>query len=90
MMKSTLPPPPAKTINETELFMKYKPSYTSAFLDFSIHAFLMCSSFYSLWYFRNSWIVIFPVVSSGLLNLRTFIVFHDCGHNSYSPNKTII
>jgi omega-6 fatty acid desaturase (delta-12 desaturase) len=77
------------TINETELFMKYKSSYTSAFIDLSIHSFLICLSFYSLWYFRNSWIVILPTISTGLLNLRTIFVFHDCGHNSYTPNKTL-
>jgi len=81
--------PPLKKINETELFIKYKSSYSSAFIDLSVHTFLMCLSFYSIWYFRNSWVVIFPLLSQGLLHLRTFVVFHDCGHNSYSPNKTI-
>jgi acyl-lipid omega-6 desaturase (Delta-12 desaturase) len=80
---------PAKMINETELFMKYKSSYTSAFIDFSVHAFLMCFSFYSLWYFRNSWLSVFTVPLLGFMNTRTFIVFHDCGHNSYMPNKSL-
>lgn len=76
-------------INETGLFRKYRSTYTSAFIDFTVHIFLMCSSFYSIWYFRNNWLVVIPMVSSGLLHLRTFVVFHDCGHNSYSPNKNI-
>jgi omega-6 fatty acid desaturase (delta-12 desaturase) len=67
--------------------MKYKSSYTSTFFDLSVHAFLMCSSFYSLWYFRNSWLSVFTVPFLGLLNLRTYSVFHDCGHNSYAPIK---
>ena len=25
----------------------------------------------------------------GLMNVRTYIVFHDCGHNSYTPSKTL-
>jgi omega-6 fatty acid desaturase (delta-12 desaturase) len=87
MMKSASPP--VKTINETELFMKYKSSYTSGLLDFSVHAFLMCSSFYSLWYFRNSWFSVFTIPLLGLLNVKTFIIFHDCGHNSYTPNRTL-
>ena len=82
-------PSPVKTINETELFMKYKSSYTSAFIDFSVHAFLICSSFYSLWYFRNSWLSVFTVPLLGLLNVKTFIIFHDCGHNSYTPSRIL-
>jgi omega-6 fatty acid desaturase (delta-12 desaturase) len=73
-------------IYESELFMKYKSSYTSAFIDLSVHAFLTCSSFYSLWYFRNSWLSIFTIPLLGLLNIKTFIIFHDCGHNSYTPS----
>ena len=90
MMKSALPPPSqVKTINETELFTKYKSSYTSAFLDFSVHAFLACSSFYSLWYFRNSWLSVFTITLSGLMYGRTIILFHHCGHNNYTPNKPL-
>jgi len=81
--------PPVKTINETELFMKYKSSYTSALIDFSVHVFLMCSSFYSLWYFRNSWLSVFTIPLLGMLNIKTFMIFHDCGHNSYTPNRTL-
>jgi omega-6 fatty acid desaturase (delta-12 desaturase) len=81
--------PPVKTINETELFIKYKSSYASAFIDLSVHAFLMCSSFYSLWYFRNSWLSVFTVPLLGEMIGRTFTIFHDCGHNSYTPSKMI-
>ena len=86
-MKSSMNP--QKTINETELFMKYKSSYKSAFIDLSFHCFLMYCSYYLLWYFRNSWLSIFTVPLLGLLNVKTFIIFHDCGHNSYTPNKTL-
>jgi omega-6 fatty acid desaturase (delta-12 desaturase) len=78
-----------KTINETELFQKYKSTYTSVFIDLSFHIFLMCSSFYSLWYFRNSWLSVFTVPLVSFMNCRTFVVFHDCGHNSYTPSKTL-
>ncbi len=88
-MKSAFAPPTVKTINETELFRKYKSSYTSTFLDFSVHAFLLSSSFYSLWYFRNSWLSVLIVPLLGLLNVKTFIIFHDCGHDSYTPNRTL-
>jgi omega-6 fatty acid desaturase (delta-12 desaturase) len=78
-----------KTINEIELFMKYKSSYTSAFIDFSIHAVLMFSSFYSLWYFRESLLSVFTIPLLAFMITRTFSIFHDCGHNSYTPNKTL-
>ena len=49
----------------------------------------MCSSFYSLWYFRNSWLSVLTVHLAAFMNVGTFIVFHDCGHNSYTPSKTL-
>lgn len=76
-------------MSESELFMKYKSSYSGALIDFSIHACLMSSSFYLLWLFKNSWLSMFTIPLLGLVLNRTFIVFHDCEHNSYTPNKTI-
>jgi omega-6 fatty acid desaturase (delta-12 desaturase) len=76
-------------INESELFMKYKPSYKSAFLDFSVYTFLMYSLFYTIWCFRNSWLSIFTTPLLGFMLNRTFIIFHDCCHNSYTPNKEL-
>ena len=69
--------------------MKYKSSYKSALKDLSVHAFLLCLSFYSLWYFRNSMWSIVTILLLGLLNVKTFIIFHDCGHNSYMPNRIL-
>lgn len=76
-------------INETELFKKYKSSYMYAFTDLSIHTFLMSSSFYLLWYFRNSLFSIFTIPLLSLFISRTFVIFHDCGHNSYTPNNIL-
>lgn len=76
-------------INESELFMKYKPSYKYAFLDLSLHAFFLSSSFYLLWLFKNNWLSCFTIPLLGLLNVKTFIIFHDSCHNSYTPNKTL-
>ena len=76
-------------MRESELFAKYKSSYNVAVCDLSVHVFLKCSLFYYLWYLRNSWLSIFTVSLFGLMNCRTFIVFHDCGHNSYTPSKSV-
>jgi omega-6 fatty acid desaturase (delta-12 desaturase) len=76
-------------INESEIFMKYKSSYKSAFLDLSKHTFVLSFAFYLLWFFRNSWVSIFIISFISLMINRTFIVFHDCCHNSYTPNKNL-
>ena len=74
-------------MNESELFKKYKSSYKSAFLDLSIHTFYLSSAFYLLWFFRDSWFSLFTIPIMALLNIKTFIIFHDCGHHSYSPSR---
>jgi len=76
-------------LRESELFMKFKSSYASACVDFSLHILFLTSSSYSLWYFRNTWVSVFTVPLLGMLNIKTFMIFHDCGHNSYTPNKTL-
>ena len=87
-MNSTLEIISDKGVKESELFVKYKSSYKSSFLDFSLHTFLMCFVFYSLWYFKNSWLRVFTIPLLGLMLHRNFVVFHDCCHNTYTPNKT--
>lgn len=76
-------------MNESNLFIKYKSSYSSACFDFSKHVSIISGSFYLLWLNKNnviSWLMV-PVISF-LLN-RTFIIFHDCCHGSYSPSKQL-
>jgi len=76
-------------INESDLFMKYKSSYKLAFIDMTTHIFLLSIGFYLLYIFKNSWVNILPIIFVGLLNVKTFIIFHDCCHNSYTPNKNL-
>ena len=76
-------------IKEGELFMKYKSSYKSAFLDLSLHTILLYLSVYLLYIYRNSLLSVFTAPFLGLLLHRNYVVFHDCGHNSYTPNKTL-
>ena len=83
------PLPKSNKINESELFTKYKSSYKSAFLDLSLHTFLFSSSFYLLWLFRSTWLNVLTIPFMTLMNVKTFIIFHDCGHSSYTPNKTL-
>ena len=76
-------------INESELFMKYKSSYFHAFMDLSTYSVYMITTIYLLWFFKNSYFSIFTIPLMGFMGLRAFIVFHDCGHNSYTPNKLL-
>jgi omega-6 fatty acid desaturase (delta-12 desaturase) len=76
-------------INEVELFTKYKSSYKSAFLDLFAHTFYLSTAFYLMRVFRNSWLSVFTILFLSLLNVKSFIIFHDCGHHSYTPNKTL-
>jgi omega-6 fatty acid desaturase (delta-12 desaturase) len=80
---------PPNKINESELFTKYKSSYKSAFCDLSQYVFYFSCSGYLLWLFRNSWLSVLTIPLLSLLNVKTFIIFHDCCHQSYTPNKTL-
>ena len=76
-------------INEGELFTKYKSSYKFALIDITVHSIYLCTAFYLTWYFRNCWISICSATLLGLLLNRTFVVFHDCCHNSYTPSAML-
>ena len=76
-------------LKEGELFLKYKSSYKSALTDLLIHLCFFCYAFYFMWYLKNSWLSVIPTCFLGLLLHRNYVVFHDCCHNSYTPNKTL-
>ena len=77
------------TINESELFRKYKSSNKVAFNDLSIHIFHYYIAYILLCYFKNNFFSLFLDIFLGLLQIKSFVIFHDCGHYSYFPNKTI-
>jgi len=74
---------------EVELFMKYKSSYIAAFKDVFIHTLFMTSGIYSLWYFRYSAVSLITIPFMSFMTIRTFLIFHDCCHNSYTPNRLL-
>jgi omega-6 fatty acid desaturase (delta-12 desaturase) len=76
-------------INESELYTKYKSSYQGAFIDLSVHTVISMNAFYLLWYFRYSLLSVFTIPLLSLLTLKTFVIFHDCCHNSYTPNRKL-
>ena len=76
-------------MNEALLFQKYKSTYESAFSDLSIHLFLLWAGFHITYLFRESYTCILPITFLSFMLSRTFVVFHDCGHGSYVPNKQL-
>jgi omega-6 fatty acid desaturase (delta-12 desaturase) len=56
-------------------------------MDLSVHTFFTTLSFYSLWYFRNTWFTIVTIPFFVSMVFRNFQIFHDCCHNSYTPNR---
>jgi len=76
-------------INEAALFMKYKSSYLAASYDFCSHLFYTSATFYVMWLLRQSYWSIIPAMLLGLLHVKTFIIFHDCGHQSYTPSSRL-
>jgi len=73
----------------TRLYKKYKPTYKDGLFDFIRHMVYLCTSFYWMYVLKNSVYCVIPVLVTGLLQVKTFIIFHDCGHMSYTPNKTL-
>lgn len=71
------------------LFRKYKASYVGAFSDFAPHCVLAAGAVYAVWFYKKSYFSMVTVPILGLMLIRTFIVFHDCGHGSYTPSKKL-
>jgi omega-6 fatty acid desaturase (delta-12 desaturase) len=42
-----------------------------------------------MWYFKNSCLSLGPIILTAFLLNRTFIIFHDCCHDSYTPSKSL-
>jgi len=70
-------------------FYKYKSSYYEACKDLVKHSITYSFSLFSLWYYRDSYLSMITIPILGLMTMRTFIIFHDCGHNSYTPSKKL-
>ena len=73
----------------SELFNKYKPSYVCALYDLLIHAFFMTFVLRLLYVFNSSILSLPITILLALMLNRSFVIFHDCCHNSYMPNKMI-
>lgn len=71
---------------QTHLFQKFKSTYVDSFVHFSQHLLEMATFLSICVKFRHTlWTV--PILT--LLNIKTFTIFHDCGHQSYSPSPLL-
>ena len=75
--------------NEAELFTKYKATYWRASVNMASQMGTFCSVIYAIYIFRHSCgsYMLCPLLTLSIYKI--FICFHDCVHNSYSPNKTL-
>jgi omega-6 fatty acid desaturase (delta-12 desaturase) len=71
----------------SDLYQKYKASYRGAGLDLSRHFLFKILTFYLMYSLNHQLffqLLLVPLLT--LLNIKTFIIFHDCIHDSYTPS----
>lgn len=75
-------------INST-IYKDYSATYVSSSLDLIKHCLFLGLSISCVYYFKNSFVSLLTCPFLSLMLLRTFMIFHDCGHNSYTPNRKL-
>jgi omega-6 fatty acid desaturase (delta-12 desaturase) len=71
------------------IYNKYSATYSSSALDLFKNCFFLGLSIFGVNYFKNSIFSLLTVPFLSLMLLRSFMIFHDCGHNSYTPNSKL-
>jgi omega-6 fatty acid desaturase (delta-12 desaturase) len=80
----------SSTISYSNLYNKYRSNYFLAFQDLFFHTFILSLTYTFIYYYNNIYFLSIPLTFLlGLLKIKTFIIFHDCGHNSYTPSILI-
>ena len=83
-----------RTVPIAEMKKKYSPSYWMAFKD-SVVFLLLTSTILILGYksihenYNPFFYYLFLVPVLRLLQVKSFLILHDCGHNNYTPNSTL-
>ena len=75
--------------NRSSLRKKYKATYGSAILDLSLHMTILFGLLWGMWRCKNPIIRSVLILILSCMFMRTFIVFHDCVHRSYIPNRML-
>ncbi len=76
-------------MNLVNLYKRFKPSYYQAFKVLTIHVGMLSSTLYAMWYYKDSYISLITIPFLGLLNLKSSLIFHDCGHDNCTPSKQL-
>jgi omega-6 fatty acid desaturase (delta-12 desaturase) len=76
-------------ISQSELYSKYKSTLGIGIWDFIKHMFVMYNIIILLSKFKGTYVAYILIPILGLMLNKTFIIFHDCQHNSYTPYKEV-
>jgi omega-6 fatty acid desaturase (delta-12 desaturase) len=76
-------------MREVESIQRYKATYAAAAVDFATHCLAMTATVYLVRSYRQSLVSALTVPLLSLMLARTFVVYHDCGHGSYTPSKPL-
>ena len=76
-------------MNLVELYKRCKPSYYKSLRDLTIHVGMLSSTIYAMWYTKESYMSYALVPLLSLLNTKSFIILHHCGHYNFIPNKKL-
>ena len=71
------------------IYNNYSATYSSSALDLFKNCFFLGLSIFGVNYFKNSIVSLLTIPALSLMLLRSFMIFHDCGHNSYTPNSKL-
>ena len=69
--------------------INYLSSYKDSFFDLGKHVCFYGICLYSTWHCKDNILSLVTVPLLGLMGMKNFIMMHDCGHNSYTPNKEL-
>jgi omega-6 fatty acid desaturase (delta-12 desaturase) len=74
---------------EAKLLQKYKATGADAVNDFLWHTVVFATAVYALMAWKDSYWCALPIGVHVFVLGRTFMVFHDCVHNSYTPYRPV-
>ena len=76
-------------MNLVELYKRFKPSSYQSLKDLTVHVGMLSSTIYAMWYTKESYMSYALVPLLALLHVKSLVILHDCGHNSFTPCKKL-
>jgi omega-6 fatty acid desaturase (delta-12 desaturase) len=72
-------------MTQSDLYYKYKSSLRIGLWYFTKHMTILSFVMHLLWVYKDSYFAYCIIPILGLMLNKTFVIFHDCQHNSYTP-----